>query len=197
MSSPSNQATRMTHSKFKTLEGSNKAHGFSIAKDHTPPEPKVNYKPPPPSNQGKSNQASNSTKGADSPWSKEHKVSTIELRHPHKTSICHSNNKTSQCTYYLGTIFTRARIIINDHKHNPLAIHNKKNVDQYTNSSQNRGRNQPTKNHIYIRDKHYDGTSMGRNQGIVTQSGEQIKPHKNNFTFQVSIKRECLRKLTE
>jgi hypothetical protein len=29
---------------------------------------------------------------------------------------------------------------------------------------------------------------MVRNQGIETQSGKQIKPHKSNFTFQVSIK---------
>jgi hypothetical protein len=33
-----------------------------------------------------------------------------------------------------------ARIIINDHKHKPLAIHNKKNMDHHNNSSQNRGR---------------------------------------------------------
>jgi hypothetical protein len=70
------------------------------------------------------------------------------------------------------------RIVINDHKQNPLAIHNKKNVDHKGNSSQNRGRNQPTESHIYTRDEYHDGTNMGRNQGIVTQSGEQIKPHK-------------------
>jgi hypothetical protein len=51
------------------------------------------------------------------------------------TSIGHSNNKASQNAYDLGT---RARIIINDHRQNPLAIHNKKNVDHHSNSSQNR-----------------------------------------------------------
>jgi hypothetical protein len=71
-----------------------------------------------------------------------------------------------------------ARIIINDHKHKPLAVHNKKNVDHHSNSSQNRGRNQLTESHIYTEDEHHDGTNMGYNPGIVTQSGEQIKPHK-------------------
>jgi hypothetical protein len=33
----------MTHGKFKTLEGNNKAQGFSMAKDHTPPEPKAKH----------------------------------------------------------------------------------------------------------------------------------------------------------
>jgi hypothetical protein len=84
----------------------------------------------------------------------------------------------TQGTYDLGTKATRARIILNDHKQHPLAIHNKKNVDHHSNSSQNRGRNQPTERHIYTGDEHHDGTNMGRNQGIVTQSGEQIKLHK-------------------
>jgi hypothetical protein len=70
------------------------------------------------------------------------------------------------------------RIIINDHKQNPLAIHNKKNVDHHSNSSQNRGKTQPAESHTYIGYKHHDRTNMGRNQGIVTQTGEQIKPHK-------------------
>jgi hypothetical protein len=70
------------------------------------------------------------------------------------------------------------RIVINDHKQNPLAIHNKKNVDNHSNSSQNRGRKQPTESHIYTGDEHHDGTNMGRNQSTVTQNGEQIKPQK-------------------
>jgi hypothetical protein len=90
----------------------------------------------------------------------------------------HSNNKATQSAYDLGTKATRVRIILNDHKQHPLAIHNKKKVDHHSNSSQNKGRNQPIKSHIYTRDEHYDGTNMGHNQGIVTQSGEQIKPHK-------------------
>jgi hypothetical protein len=94
------------------------------------------------------------------------------------TIIGHSNNKSSQSTYDLCTKATRARIIINDHKHNPLAIHNKKNVDHHSDSSQNKGKNQSTKSHIYTRDEHHDGTNMDHNQSIVTQSGEQIKPHK-------------------
>jgi hypothetical protein len=119
----------MANTKFQTQEGSKKSIRFLNAKDHTPPK------------QDKSNQASNETKHANSPWSREHKVSSIELRHPHKTSICHSNNKASQNTYDLGTKATRVRIIINIHKQHPLAIHNKKNVDHHSNSSQNRGRN--------------------------------------------------------
>jgi hypothetical protein len=70
------------------------------------------------------------------------------------------------------------RIIINDHKYNPLAIHNKKNVDHHSNSSQNRGKNQSTESHIYTEDERHDGINMSYNQIIVTQSGEQIKPHK-------------------
>jgi hypothetical protein len=49
----------------------------------------------------------------------------------------HSNNKASQNAYDLGTKDTRVRIIINDHKQHPLTIHNKKNVDNHNNSSQN------------------------------------------------------------
>jgi hypothetical protein len=44
-------------------------------------------------------------------------------------------NKANQNAYDLGTKATRARIIINDHKKNLLAIHNKKNVDHHSNSS--------------------------------------------------------------
>jgi hypothetical protein len=84
----------------------------------------------------------------------------------------HSNNKASQSAYDLGTKATRARIIINNHKQSQLAIHNKKNVDNHNNSSQNRGRNQLTKSHIYTGDEHHDGTNMGRNQSTMTQSGE-------------------------
>jgi hypothetical protein len=50
----------------------------------------------------------------------------------------HSNNKANQGAYDLGTKATRARIAINDHEQNPLTIHNKKNVDHHSNSSQNR-----------------------------------------------------------
>jgi hypothetical protein len=69
------------------------------------------------------------------------------------------NNKASQCTYDLNTKVTRARIIINDHKQNPLVIHNKKNVDHKGNSSQNRGKNQPTESHIYTGGEHHDETT--------------------------------------
>jgi hypothetical protein len=81
-------------------------------------------------------------------------------------------------------------------------------MDHHSNSSQNRGRNQPTENHIYTEDEHHDGTNLGCNQVIVTQSNEKIRPHKkqvqdraiiihvtrssehkSNFTFQVSIRR--------
>jgi hypothetical protein len=42
---------------------------------------------------------------------------------------------------------------------------------------ENMGRNQPTESNIYTGDEHHDETNMGHNQGIVTQSGEQIKSH--------------------
>jgi hypothetical protein len=45
-------------------------------------------------------------------------------------------------------------------------------VDHHNNSSHNRGKNQSTKCHIYTGDEHHDETNMGRNQSIVTQSGE-------------------------
>jgi hypothetical protein len=68
-----------------------------------------------------------------------------------------------------------------NHKHNPLAIHNKKNIDYHSNSYQNRGINQPTESHIYTGDEHHDETNMGHNQSIATQSGEQIKSHKKQI----------------
>jgi hypothetical protein len=52
---PSNQAMWMSNTKFQTQEGSKKSTRFVNGKDHTP------------LNQGKSNQASNSTKDANSP----------------------------------------------------------------------------------------------------------------------------------
>jgi hypothetical protein len=134
--SPSNQAIWMTKIKLWTEEGSNQSTRFLNAKEHTPPL-KLGWITSSPSNQGKSNQASNSSKDANSPWSREHNVSSIELT-PHKTSIGHSNNKACQNAYDLGTKGTRARIIINDHKQHPLVIHNKKNVDHHSNSSQNK-----------------------------------------------------------
>jgi hypothetical protein len=51
-------------------------------------------------------------------------------------------------------------------------------MGHHSNSSQNRGRNQPTKSYIYTGDEHHDGTNMDCNQSNVTQSDEQIKPHK-------------------
>jgi hypothetical protein len=54
-------------------------------------------------------------------------------------------------------------------------------VDHKGNSSQNRGRNQPIESHIYTGDEHHDRVNMGHDQGIVTQSGEQIKPHKKQI----------------
>jgi hypothetical protein len=70
------------------------------------------------------------------------------------------------------------RTVINDHKQNSLTIHNKKNVDHKGNSSQNRGRNQPTESHIYTGDEHHDETTWVITKAFVTQSGEQIKLHK-------------------
>jgi hypothetical protein len=55
-------------------------------------------------------------------------------------------------------------------------------MDHNGNSSQNKGRNQSTESHIYTGDEHHDGTNMGRNQSIVTQRDEQIKPHKKQDT---------------
>jgi hypothetical protein len=74
--------------------------------------------------------------------------------------------------YDLGTKATRVRIVISDHKQNPLAIHNKKNVDHKGNSSQNGGKTHPTEGHIYTGDEHHDGINMGHKQNIVTQSSE-------------------------
>jgi hypothetical protein len=51
-------------------------------------------------------------------------------------------------------------------------------VNHLGNSSQSRGRNQPTKSHIYTGDEHHDGINMDHHQSIVTQSDKQIKQHK-------------------
>jgi hypothetical protein len=55
-----------------------KTHGFSMAKIILPLKPRQENNLP--SNQGKSNQASNSIKDANSPWSGEPKVLSIELK---------------------------------------------------------------------------------------------------------------------
>jgi hypothetical protein len=44
--SPSNQAIRMTNTKFSTQESSNQSTRFLNAKDHTPPKTKMNHKLP-------------------------------------------------------------------------------------------------------------------------------------------------------
>jgi hypothetical protein len=170
-SSPSNQAIWVANIKFQIQEGSNQNMKFLNVKDHTLPEPKA-----------------------------KHNKRQIQQRRQLslKTSIGHLNNKASQSTYDLGTKGTRVRIVINDHKQNPLAIHKKKNMDHKGNSSHNRGKNQPTESHIYTGDEHHDKTNMGHNQNIVTQSGEQIKPQKkqeqsNQCTPQVANKSSCTR----
>jgi hypothetical protein len=63
---------------FQLKRAVTKTQGFSMTKDNTPLKPRRITSSP--SNQGKSNQASNSIKDADSPWSREHNVSSIELR---------------------------------------------------------------------------------------------------------------------
>jgi hypothetical protein len=65
---------------FQLKRAATKTQGFSMTKDNTPPEAKANHKLPFKPRQ--SNQAPNSTKDVNSPWSREHKVSSIELRHP-------------------------------------------------------------------------------------------------------------------
>jgi hypothetical protein len=122
----------MANTNFQLKRAATKTQGFSMTKDNTPPEAKANHKLPLKPRQ--SNQTSNSIKDVDSPWSTEHKVSSIELRHP-QDKHRPLNQQSKSSTYGLGTKATRARIIINDHKQNPLAIHNKKNVDHHSNSS--------------------------------------------------------------
>jgi hypothetical protein len=65
---------------FQLKRAATKTHGFSMTKDNTPPEAKMNHKLPLKLRQ--SNQVPNSTKDANFPWSREYKVSLIELRHP-------------------------------------------------------------------------------------------------------------------
>jgi hypothetical protein len=125
ISSPSNQAIWVANIKFRTQEGSNQNTRFLIAKDHTPPEAKVNHK----------------------------------LIWPRHKSYKNKNNHQ----------WSQAK---------PARHPQQENVDHHSNSSQNRRRNQPTKSHIYTGDEHHDGINMGHNQGTVTQSGKQIKPHK-------------------
>jgi hypothetical protein len=54
---------------FQLKRAATKTQGFSMTKDNTPPEAKMNHKLP--LKKGKSNQESNSTKDANSPWSGE------------------------------------------------------------------------------------------------------------------------------
>jgi hypothetical protein len=134
---------------FQTQEGSNQTTRFLNAKEHTPPKTKAN--------QIKRQTQQKMPTPLEVESTRFHQLSLDTPQDKHKPL----NNKANQSAYDLGTKATRARIIINDHKQNPLAIHNKKNVDHKGNSSQNRGRNQPTESDIYTSDEHNDGINMG------------------------------------
>jgi hypothetical protein len=142
--------------KFRTQESSNQNTRFLNAKDYTPPEAKMNHKLPPQTEPIKS--STNSTKDTNSPEVENPRFYQMSLD---KSQDKHRPLKQQRKLniYDLGTKATRARIIINDHKQNPLAIHNRENVDHKGNSSQNRARDQPTESHIYTRDEHHDGTT--------------------------------------
>jgi hypothetical protein len=168
----------MANTKFSAQEGSNQNMRFLNAKYHTPPKAKANHKLPlipSQSNQAPTQQRTPTPSEVKNP--RFYQMSLDKSQDKHRPL----KQQSKSSAYDLGTKATRARIIINDHKQNPFAIHNKKNMDHHSNSSQNRCRNQPTKSHIYTRDEHHDGVNMGHDQGIVTQSSEQIKPHKKQI----------------
>jgi hypothetical protein len=145
----------MANIKFWTQEGSNQKTRFLNTKDHTAPEAKANHKLPLKPWQIKSSVKFDKRHQLPLKWRTQGFIKWAWTKL--KASIGHSNNKANQGVYDLGTKATRARIVINDHEQNPLAIHNKKNVDHRGNSSHNRGRNQPTE--IYTGDEHHDGTT--------------------------------------
>jgi hypothetical protein len=152
---------------MKRMQDKSKLYNIH-AKAPTPPQTKANHKLPPQTKPYGWQTSSSELKMV---------VTKIRGFSMQKTILLLKPRRITS-SYDLGTKATRVRVIINDHKQNLLAIHNKKNVDHHSNSSQNRGRNQPTKSHFYTGDKHHDGTNMGHNQGTETQSGEQIKLHK-------------------
>jgi hypothetical protein len=133
--------------KFQTQKGSNQDMRFLHAKDHTPPEPKAKH------NKHQTQLKTRTPPEVENP--RFYQISLDKPQDKHRPL----NNKASQSAYDLGTKATRARIINNDHKQNPLAMHKKKNVDHKGNSSQNRGRNQPTDSHNCTEDEHHDRTT--------------------------------------
>jgi hypothetical protein len=121
----------MANIKFRTQEDSNQTMRFLNAKEHAPPKTKANHKLPP---QTKANRIKRQTQQkTPTPPAVEntrfHQLSLDTLQDKHMPL----NNKANQNAYDIGTKTTRARIIINDYKQNPLAIHNKKNVDHHSN----------------------------------------------------------------
>jgi hypothetical protein len=102
---------------------------FLNAKDHTPSKPKAKH------NKRQIQPKMRTPPEVENP--RLYQISLDKSQDKHRLL----NSKASQSAYDLGTKATRARIIINDHKYNPLTIHNKKNVNHHSNSSKNRGRN--------------------------------------------------------
>jgi hypothetical protein len=106
---------------FQTQEGSNQTTRFLNAKENTPPKTKAN--------QIKRQTQQKTPTPLKVESTRFHQLSLDTPQDKHRPL----NNKANQNAYDLGTKATGARIIINDHKQNPLTILNKKNVDNHNN----------------------------------------------------------------
>jgi hypothetical protein len=94
---------------------------FLNAKEHTPPKTKAN--------QIKRQTQQKTLTPPEVESTRFHQLSLDTPQDKHRPL----NNKANQNAYDLGTKAIGATIIINDHKQNPLTIHNKKNVDHHSN----------------------------------------------------------------
>jgi hypothetical protein len=117
----------MANTKFETQEDNNQNTGLLNDKNHTPPETKAIKQGPP---QSKANQTKHQTQSkkptlSEVENSRFYQLSLNKTQDKHRPLKQQSNlnNKASQCTYGLGTNATRARILINDHKHKPHVTH--------------------------------------------------------------------------
>jgi hypothetical protein len=154
------------NTKFQTQEGNKKSTRFLNAKDHTPPEPKAKH-----------NKRQIQPKTWTPPEVENPRFYQISLDKPqvkHRPLKQQSNSKR---------IWPRHKSHKSKNNHQlsqakPTRHPQQEKCGPLQQLISKQGRNQPTESHIYTGDEHHDGTNMGHNQGIVTQSGEQIKPHK-------------------
>jgi hypothetical protein len=164
---PSNQAIWMTNTNFPTQEGNNQNSRFLNDKGQYSPWNQGESQAPP---QPKANQIKHQTQQKTS-TPPEDQMSLDTPQDKHRSLKQQSKSKR---------IWPRHKSE-NNHQWSqakPTCHPQQEKCGPPQQLISKQGRNQPTENHIYTGDEHHDRINMGHNQGIVTQSGEQIRPHK-------------------